>query len=68
MGLKTNAEKLVRVRPVDEAEGDAVSGGVARAASMAARDDLGGALAELANYRSASQTNRASREIAAEKF
>jgi hypothetical protein len=46
--LQVNAEKLVRVRPVDEAEGDAVSGGVARAASMAARDDLGGALAELA--------------------
>jgi hypothetical protein len=46
--LQVNAEKLVRMRPVGEAEGDAVSGGVARAAAMAARDDLAGALAELA--------------------
>jgi hypothetical protein len=46
--LQVNAEKLVRVRPVGEAEGDAASGGVARAAAMAARDDLAGALAELA--------------------
>ena len=46
--LQINAEKLVRVRPVGEAEGDAASGGVARAAGMAARDDLAGAVAELA--------------------
>jgi hypothetical protein len=46
--LQVNAEKLVRVRPVGEAEGDAASSGVARAAAMAARDDLAGALAELA--------------------
>jgi hypothetical protein len=45
--LQVNAEKLVRVRPVGEAEGDAASSGVARAAAMAARDDLAGALAEL---------------------
>jgi hypothetical protein len=46
--LQVNAEKLVRMRPVGEAEGDAASGGVARAAGMAARDDLAGAVAELA--------------------
>src|SRR5262249_14154963 len=36
------------MRPAGEAEGDAASGGVARAAGMAARDDLAGAVAELA--------------------
>jgi hypothetical protein len=45
--LQGNAEKLVRVRPVGEAEGEAASGGVVRAVAMAARDDLAGALAEL---------------------
>src|SRR5262249_2141033 len=44
--LQVNAEKLVRVRPVDEAAGAESSGG-ARIDALAAQGDLAGALAEL---------------------
>jgi hypothetical protein len=44
--LQVNAEKLVRVRPVDEAAGADASGG-ARIDALAAQGDLAGALAEL---------------------
>jgi hypothetical protein len=44
--LQVNAEKLVRVRPVDEAASADASGG-ARIDALAAQGDLAGALAEL---------------------
>jgi hypothetical protein len=44
--LQVNAEKLVRVRPVDEATGADASGG-ARIDALAAQGDLAGALVEL---------------------
>jgi len=45
--LQANAEKLVRIRPVDEAPGDAPAAVVSRAQAKAARADLAGAVAEL---------------------
>jgi hypothetical protein len=47
--LETNAEKLVRIRPIDQAQaGDEPAAVIARAELKAAHDDLPGALAELA--------------------
>lgn len=46
--LQASAEKLVRVRPVDEAPGDDPAAVVARIEVRAAQADLAGALAELA--------------------
>jgi hypothetical protein len=45
--LQANAEKLVRIRPVDEARGDDRSAILARIEQHAARADLPGALAEI---------------------
>jgi hypothetical protein len=46
--LKLNAEKLVRIRPVEEIAGSDPSAVIARIEVRAARADLAGALAELA--------------------
>jgi hypothetical protein len=46
--LQANAEKLVRVRPVDEAPGDDPAAVIARVEARAAQSDVAGALAELA--------------------
>jgi hypothetical protein len=46
--LQANAEKLVRVRPVDEAPGDDPAAVIARVEARAAQSDIAGALAELA--------------------
>jgi hypothetical protein len=45
--LQANAEKLVRIRPVDEAAGDDPAAVVSRARAKAARSDFTGALTEL---------------------
>jgi hypothetical protein len=45
--LQTNAERLVRIRPVGEAPGNDPAALVARVESRAAQSDLAGALAEL---------------------
>jgi hypothetical protein len=45
--LQANAEKLVRIRPVDEAPGDEPAAVVSRAQAKAARSDLAGAVTEL---------------------
>ncbi len=45
--LQANAEKLVRIRPIDEAPGDNTAAVVSRAQAKAARSDLAGAVAEL---------------------
>jgi len=45
--LQVNAEKLVRIRPIDEAPGDEPSAVISRAQAKAARSDLSGAIAEL---------------------
>jgi hypothetical protein len=45
--LQANAEKLVRIRPVDETPGDEPAAVVSRAQAKAARADLAGAVAEL---------------------
>ncbi|MEA2987178.1 MAG: hypothetical protein QOD94_3432 [Alphaproteobacteria bacterium] len=45
--LQANAEKLVRIRPTDEALGDDPAAVVSRAQAKAARSDFTGALAEL---------------------
>jgi hypothetical protein len=45
--LQANAEKLVRIRPVDEMPGDEPAAVVSRAQGKAARADLAGAVAEL---------------------
>jgi hypothetical protein len=46
--LQANAEKLVRIRPIDQARGDDRSTALARIAQKAAQADVAGALAELA--------------------
>src|SRR5262249_56863452 len=46
--LQMNAEKLVRIRRVDEAPGSDAAAVVARSEAKAARGDLAGALSELA--------------------
>jgi hypothetical protein len=46
--LQANAERLVRIRRVDEAEGDDHGAIIARAQSRAARGDIAGAIEELA--------------------
>jgi hypothetical protein len=46
--LKANAEKIVRVRPVDEAPGDDASAVVQRIEARASQGNLAGALAEVA--------------------
>jgi hypothetical protein len=46
--LQANAEKLIRIRPVDEARGDDRSAILARIEQRAGRADIPGALAELA--------------------
>ena len=46
--LQLNAEKLVRVRPLDGAAGSDSAAIVARVEAKAARTDIAGALAELA--------------------
>jgi hypothetical protein len=45
--LQANAERLVRVRPIDEAPGDDPAAVISRAQSKAARSDFAGALSEL---------------------
>jgi hypothetical protein len=45
--LQANAEKLVRIRPVDEMPGDEPAAIISRAQAKAARADLAGAVAEL---------------------
>jgi hypothetical protein len=45
--LQANAEKLVRIRPVEETPGDEPAAVVSRAEAKAARSDLAGAVAEL---------------------
>jgi hypothetical protein len=45
--LQANAEKLVRIRPVEEAPGDDPAAVISRAQAKAARSDFTGALAEL---------------------
>jgi hypothetical protein len=45
--LQANAEKLVRIRPIDEAPGDDPAAVVGRAQAKAARRDFAGAVAEL---------------------
>ncbi|HET7678940.1 MAG TPA: hypothetical protein VFK79_02260 [Xanthobacteraceae bacterium] len=45
--LQANAEKLVRIRPIDEAPGDEPAAVISRAQAKAARSDFTGALAEL---------------------
>jgi hypothetical protein len=45
--LQANAEKLVRIRPVDEMPGDEPAAVISRAQAKAARADLAGAVAEL---------------------
>ena len=45
--LQANAEKLVRIRPTDEMQGDDPAAVVGRAQAKAARSDFTGALAEL---------------------
>ncbi len=46
--LQANASKLVRVRPVEAPAGDAPADVLARIEAEAAREDIGGALADLA--------------------
>jgi hypothetical protein len=46
--LQANAEKLVRIRPIDEASGDDRTAILARIGQRAARADVPGALAEIA--------------------
>ena len=46
--LQANAEKLVRVRPIEEIAGDDPAAVIARIEARAAQSDLAGALAELA--------------------
>jgi hypothetical protein len=46
--LAQNAERLVRIRPINEAPGDDAATVVARAESKAAQGDISGALSELA--------------------
>jgi hypothetical protein len=46
--LQANAEKLVRIRPIDEARGDDHGATLARIEQRAARADIAGALAEIA--------------------
>jgi len=45
--LQANAEKLVRIRPIDEAPGDDPAAVVSRAQAKAGRSDFAGAVAEL---------------------
>jgi hypothetical protein len=45
--LQANAERLVRIRPIDEAPGDDPAAVVSRAQAKASRSDLTGAAAEL---------------------
>jgi hypothetical protein len=45
--LQANAEKLVRIRPIDEMSGDDPAAVLSRAQAKAARSDFTGALAEL---------------------
>jgi hypothetical protein len=45
--LQANAERLVRIRPVDETPGDEPAAVVSRAQAKAARSDLAGAVVEL---------------------
>jgi hypothetical protein len=45
--LQANAEKLVRIRPIDEVHGDDRGAILARIERRAARADIAGALAEL---------------------
>jgi hypothetical protein len=45
--LQANAEKLVRIRPIDEAPGDDPAAVVSRAQAKAARRDFSGAVVEL---------------------
>ncbi len=46
--LQANAERLVRIRPIDDAPGDDAAAVLARIENRAAHADIGGALAELA--------------------
>jgi hypothetical protein len=46
--LQANAEKLVRIRPIEEFAGDDPAAIIARIEARAAQADLAGALAELA--------------------
>ncbi len=45
--LQASAERLVRIRPVEEASGDEPSSVVARAELKATRGDIAGALADV---------------------
>jgi hypothetical protein len=45
--LQANAEKLVRIRPIEETPGDKPAAVISRAQAKAARSDLSGAAAEL---------------------
>ena len=45
--LQANAEKLVRIRPLDEAQGSDTTAVVMRAENKASKGDIPGALAEL---------------------
>jgi hypothetical protein len=47
--LQTNAERLVRIRPVEEVAGEEPAAVIARAEIKAARGDVAGALMEVAN-------------------
>jgi hypothetical protein len=53
--LQANAEKLVRIRPVDEARGDEQGAILARVEQRAAHANISGALAELAKLPPASR-------------
>jgi hypothetical protein len=53
--LQQNAERLVRIRPINEAPGDDAATVVARADVKAAHGDLSGALAELGSLPAAAR-------------
>jgi hypothetical protein len=46
--LQANAEKIVRIRPIDDVAGDDPAAALARIEARAAQSDSAGALAELA--------------------
>ena len=54
--LQANAERLVRIRPVDEVPGDDAATVVNRIEVRAARSDVAGALSELGKLPAATRT------------
>lgn len=69
--LQQNAERLVRVRPVNETQGDDPAAIISRAEAKAAQGDIAGALAELARLPEAARAPaqdwiaRAGKQVAA---